>query len=146
MSIKARHKSVPAQAKHWTEKLRAVSDLRLSFNLSFIANDDHYNLNNDSLNHQALMRKMEQLSNRTLVSMLNEPKKAGIENIPQKKLNGRIKDMPIPVGFGETRSKIATDKLAIARFNSQQSRLIGKLIDQTFYIFWIDCNHELYKG
>ncbi|TBX47085.1 hypothetical protein EUZ87_05175 [Lactiplantibacillus paraplantarum] len=47
--------------------------------------------------------------------------------------------------FGETREKLAGKKFCVVRL-SKSGRIIGKMIDQTFYPFWIDLNHSLYEG
>lgn len=145
MSIKKKGTSPIGSSGYWLDEVRATSDLRLVFNFSFLCSDDKYNLKNSDIDHRRLLARLEELSQRTWVALTILPKSSGIERVSKSNLSGRLKDMPDPKGFGDKRLKYATDKVAIIRLNGK-ARLIGKLIDQTFYLFWIDLNHELYKG
>jgi len=85
------------------------------------------------------------INSRTVVVFLNLPKSSGLEKIDQRQVNGKLKNKSAPTEFGALRDRLAGDKYCIIRFGSS-SRMIGKMIDQTFYPFWIHLKHSLYQG
>lgn len=130
---------------YWVDKLRQSSDLRIVWNLSFISQNTKYNLNNPNVNHKQMIEKLEKVSKYSLVAFTNLPKSNGVEFLDPNKVKGKLANMSSPADFGELRESAAINKWFAIRF-SDCSRIIGKRIDNTFYVFWVDPNHDLYKG
>lgn len=129
----------------WIDKLRKISDLRVVWNLSFITSDKKYNLNNSYVNYKQLVSKLEEVSKYSLIAFTNLPKSSGVEFLDPCNLKGKLAKITFPSNFGKLRDDVAMDKWFAMRFSSS-SRIIGKRIDNIFYVFWIDPNHELYSG
>ena len=147
MSINFKEKNKNKDAKNsnisWLDKLRQSSDLRVVWNLSFITQNKKYNLNNPNVNHKKMITKLEEISKLSLVAFANLPRSSGVEFLDPNKVQGKLAKMSCPPSFGKLRETAAVNKWFSIRF-SDCSRIIGKCIDNTFYVFWIDPNHDLY--
>ncbi|BDR59346.1 hypothetical protein [Xylocopilactobacillus apicola] len=130
---------------HWVEELRQANDLRISWNFSFLFSESKYNFENNELDHRALVKKLVDINKRTLVGFLNLPAASGVEFLDPRKIKGKLANKPVPQEFLKKREDHAGKSFFSIRL-SQKSRIIGKRIDNTFYIFGVDLNHELYKG
>ncbi|NUG38701.1 hypothetical protein GYT97_02265 [Lactobacillus mellis] len=147
MSINFKEKNKNKDAKNsnisWLDKLRQSSDLRVVWNLSFISQNKKYNLNNPNVNHKKMITKLEEISKHSLVAFANLPRSSGVEFLDPNRVQGKLANMNCPPSFGKLREAAAVNKWFSIRF-SDCSRIIGKRIDNTFYVFWIDPNHDLY--
>ncbi|MBP5808644.1 hypothetical protein [Lactiplantibacillus argentoratensis] len=130
---------------HWLRKIEQTSDKRMAWNFSFLSNEDGFNFSNEDLNTDFMLKRIAEINQRTFTAFLNLPRATGLEKIDPKKVHGKLKHKPSPSEFGEMREKLAGPKYCVIRL-SQSGRIIGKMIDQTFYPFWIDLNHNLYEG
>ncbi|MFC6180270.1 hypothetical protein [Lactiplantibacillus daowaiensis] len=141
MGLKSRHQSTTD--RHWLQQISG--DKRVAWNFSFLSKEPQFNFLNQELVLATLLKKMQELNAVSVVAMLNLPKSAGIERIECRKVNGPLKRKMIPMEFGKLRQQLAGDKYCIIRF-SRSGRIVGQMIDQTFYLFWIDTTHRLYNG
>lgn len=123
---------------------------RLAFNFSFLTKDGQYNLDNsyfkDTVAKQFLDR-LHELSVVTKVEVFLMDKQHGIEKYSPSK-NDRLYSKADHRGFGKKRQKLSGDTYFIFRLFPNNHpipcRVIGKIIDETFYVMYIDCKHELY--
>lgn len=123
----------------------------IKFNFSFITSNNNYCFENDEFddNHKlTLISRMISLSKENLTTIYAYPKNIGIEMLPKSRLrevsfNPRFND-------AEYRKKEADGKFAVFRLYSNNnplpSRIIGKLINNVFYILYIDLKHQMYDG
>lgn len=95
------------------------------------------------------IRRMVFLSERELVLVLNYPKNKGFETI--NKDDFKRKDVKYDEKFDlvEYRRKESSGKYFIFRLytnnNPKPARIIGKLINNVFYVMYIDLEHEMYN-
>ncbi|WP_340032481.1 hypothetical protein NSQ20_11480 [Paenibacillus sp. FSL K6-1122] len=123
----------------------------IKFNFSFITANNEFCFENGEFNDAHKLKLLERiltLSQETLVTVLNYKKNIGIEFIPKEQCrevgyNPRFTD-------AEHRKKEVDGKYAVFRIyqnnNPLPSRAIGKLINNVFYILFIDLNHKMYKS
>lgn len=112
----------------------------IKFNFSYIEYDDNFE---DKYKIQFLKR-IRQLSSELYITVLNWDKKIGLE-FEEIKINKHI-----PQKFSERfQAKEYNNKFAIMRLypnnNPIVARVIGVIIKNIFYIFFIDINGNLYK-
>lgn len=112
----------------------------LKFNLSYITYEENF----DDKHKIQLWNRMRELSMDPLITILNRDKKIGFE-FEQIDVSKKI-----PIKFQERfDSKEYNDKLAIFRLypnnNPIVARIIGVLIKNIFYIFFIDIGGKLYR-
>lgn len=119
---------------------KCYDPIYLKFNFSYIVYDEGVNKNHI----YKLWERMRELSREKYTVILNRPKEVGFEyeSIEISK--------DIPCGFSERfPSDSAIKKFHIMRLytnnNPLPSRIIGKIIRNVFYIFYIDINGDLYK-
>lgn len=124
----------------------------LKFNYSFITNNNRYSYKNEEFNgdHKLnFLNRIFQLSEKELIEIMAYSKNIGLEFIEKKDFK---KDIEYNKKFEdvEYRKKETDGKYAIFRLypnnNPLPSRIIGKLINNVFYIMYLDLKHELYKG
>ncbi|WEE36900.1 hypothetical protein [Lactiplantibacillus paraplantarum] len=144
MSLKKKNSSANSDI-HWLRKIEQTSDKRMAWNFSFLSNEDNFNFSNETLNTDLMLKRIAEINERTFTAFLNLPRTTGLEKIDPNKIQGKLKHKPSPSEFGETREKLSGKKFCVVRL-SKSGRIIGKMIDQTFYPFWIDLNHSLYEG
>ena len=112
----------------------------IKFNFSFISYDENFN---EEYQVQFLKR-IRQLKTVTYLEMMQWPKNIGIEF---EKIDI---DKQIPRAFfnGNSHRNFDDKKYAIFRLytndNPCQARIIGRMINQVFYIFFIDIGGKLY--
>ncbi len=115
----------------------------LKFNFSYIVYEDNF-----SEKYQVqFLQRIRELSNDTYNIIRNRDKKIGLEFIEIKEL-GIKKE--IPAKFKERfENKEYNNKLAIMRIypnnNPIMARVIGVIIKNIFYIFFIDIGGKLYS-
>lgn len=112
----------------------------IKFNFSYIVYDDDF----DDKYKIQFLRRIRQLSSELYITVLNWDRKIGLE-FEEIKINKQI-----PVKFSERfQSKEYNNKFAIMRLypnnNPIVARVIGVIIKNIFYIFFIDINGSLYK-
>ncbi len=128
----------------------------ISFNFSFISDNSSYNLTCDhcTLEHKHyLLERLLTLSKKDIVSLTAKTNKNhGLEKLEMKDLShkDKLKNLKIRPAFADSqRSKLAGDGFWIFRMcpnnNPYESRIIGKMIDNVFYVLFIDYKHELYS-
>ena len=113
----------------------------LKFNFSFIVLDDNF-----TEEYQIkFLERIRELSKYTYLEVLSWPKEKGIE-IEKLSLN---KEIPPNFFSGESHRNFNDGKYAIFRLypnnNPIVGRIIGRLINKVFYIFYIDIGGKLYK-
>ena len=113
----------------------------LKFNFSFITFEDNF-----TEDHQVqLLKRIRELSSVPYLEMASWDKRIGIE-IEKIDINKQI-----PPGFlsGNSHRNFDDDKYAIFRLytnnNPIVARIIGRLINKVFYIFFIDIGGNLYN-
>lgn len=134
---------------------KAKEPIYITFNFSFITENSDYNLFcpkcSDAHKHH-LLERLRSLSTKDIVSLTAKTSKNwGLEkiNLSDFGKNDKIKSLKIHSSFlNSKRNELAGDSYWIFRLcpnnNPFPSRIIGKMIDNVFYIFYIDYNHELY--
>ncbi|MBO0423872.1 hypothetical protein [Enterococcus plantarum] len=134
---------------------KAEEPIFITFNFSFLTDNSSYNLHCDSCTHDHrhhLIERLLNLSNKDLVSLTAKTNKNwGLEKLKKDDFgrNDKIKNLKISSKFESSkRSDLAGDGYWIFRLcpnnNPFESRIIGKMIDDIFYVMFIDYNHELY--
>lgn len=125
----------------------------ITFNFSFLTNTSKYNLtSNKPSNEQKniLLHRLVELSQKNLVELTaNTDKKLGLEKISRFNGKDKLNSLTLhPEFFSSSRHGSAGSGYWIFRLcpnnNPLPTRIIGKLINDTFYIMYIDWFHELY--
>lgn len=135
---------------------KAKEPIYITFNFSFITENSLYNLycEDCSADHKhQLLERLLNLSSKDIVSLTAKTNKSwGLEKIDLKNFShkDKISSLKLPGKFENSKRKeLAGDKLWIFRLcpnnNPYPSRIIGKMIDNVFYIMYIDFNHNLYS-
>lgn len=146
----------PDKTKAPTLKMQSIYEknqhaLRLSFNFSFLTKNNDYNLNSSTFTGEIakiLFNRISSLSQHDVMSATALGKRLGLELV--KKFGGRDKigSLKLHEKFGEERTNLCNEGYWIFRLcpnnNPYESRVLGKIIDHTFYIMFIDCEHVLY--
>lgn len=133
----------------------AKEPIYLTFNFSFITDNNSYNFLNKNCtpdHKHFLIERLMELSGKDIISLTaNSDKFHGLEKINISNLSKRdqLKKIKLHSEFeNSVRYKMAGDNFWIFRLcpnnNPFPSRIIGKMIQNTFYVMYIDCNHELY--
>lgn len=124
----------------------------IKFNFSFITTNKSFCFENPDFvdKHKiSLMNRIFELSSCEFINIMNYPKNKGIEFIERNNFNKNVsyKQEFDKVDF---RSKESVKKFAVIRLypnnNPLPTRIIGKLINNIFYVMFIDLNHEMYNG
>ncbi|WP_338753021.1 hypothetical protein [Leuconostoc mesenteroides] len=146
----------PDKSKAPTLKMQSIYEknqhtLRLSFNFSFLTNNNDYNLNSSVFTGEiakTLFNRISYLSQHDVMSATAKGKKLGLELVKNFGGRDKIGSLKIHEKFGSERTTLCNDGYWIFRLcpnnNPYESRVLGKIIDHTFYIMFIDCNHVLY--
>ncbi|MGH2116561.1 hypothetical protein [Aerococcus sp. L_32] len=127
----------------------------ITFNFSFMTNSNEFNFKNDNLtsdHKDYIFRRLFELSNKDMVSLTaNTNKKWGLESLKLKELSNKdkIKQMSLHTKFQDSvRNELSGEKFWVFRLcpnnNPYPTRIIGKMIDDTFYMMFLDLEHELY--
>ncbi|MBU7455663.1 hypothetical protein [Leuconostoc fallax] len=124
--------------------------LYLSFNLGFTEPSfcDILDSNDGNNHHKQLHNRMIEMSSIDMVELLMRRKTSGLEKIDSEKAVKTLKVKSIK-GFGaeETRGKLAGKDWWFMRLytnnNPLPARVVGKLINQTFYPIFIRLDHSL---
>lgn len=128
---------------------------KITFNFSFMTSNKNYNLDSENFKEDVgiiFCKRLKKLSDSQFTSLLAMNKKRGLETLKISDLsaNDKIKKMEFDSEFKDSRrNELSGNKLWIFRLcpnnNPYPSRLIGCLIDQTFYLMFFDYNHDLYS-
>ena len=108
------------------------------FNFAYITYEDDF----DKDAAMAFHKRIREISSTPFNEMAKWSKEKGFENIPLK----IRKD--IPPGFEEEVEKVKGKYTVIRLYKSNyptKGRIIGKLVNKVFYIFYIDVKGDLYK-
>lgn len=135
---------------------KAKEKVYITFNFSFMTNNDKYNFYNlqFSEEHKRLLyHRLHELSKKDIVSLTAKTSKNfGLEKIDKKSLHGRdkLRSMEIDKDFlSSKRKSLSGDGYWIFRLcpnnNPHETRIIGKMIDDVFYVMFIDIGHDLYS-
>lgn len=134
-----------------TQLLReAKQEVFLVFNFSFLSKNNKYNFSSVQSEYKELfLERLNKLSSESIVKITSSyNKKEGLERISNFSNKDKISVLDLHPKFGEIRSKNA-EGFWVFRLcpnnNPFPTRIIGKMIDNVFYIMFIDLNHELYS-
>lgn len=120
--------------------IKKYNDQRLTFNFSFLTNDNKYNLVNcDKRVKSKLIEKIENLSQEDKVAILGREKEKGLEKLP----SNAITKLRIHSTFKNTRGKECGEFFWVFRL-ANLGRVIGKMNKNIFYILAIDTKFKLY--
>lgn len=133
----------------------AQQKVYISFNWSFITTNNSYNLKSSEFTTEhshLLVKRLFELSEKDVVSITaNYSKKIGLEKLPKSKLSNKekLKNLEIHKSFNDSvRKELAGEDFWVFRLcpnnNPYESRIVGKMIDDVFYVMFIDYRHELY--
>lgn len=99
-----------------------------------------------------LLNRIQELSEFTFKAVMALDKAHGVEGIALDSISSKekIKSLDIREEFKSSkRYDLSGKKIWIMRLcpnnNPYETRLIGRFIDQTFYLMFIDYEHDLYK-
>lgn len=138
------------------QALRAAKQqVYITFNWSFLTNNNNYNILSSGLTDEQmrlLMNRIHDLSKLDLISITaNSSKRLGLEKIPYDKLGKteKLKKLNMHADFiSSVRDGLAGKDYWVFRLcpnnNPYPTRIIGKMIDDIFYVLFIDLHHELY--
>lgn len=123
---------------------------RLAFNFSFLTDDSYYNFENsyfDEFVSKVFFVRLHDLSVVIKSKTFLMDKYHGLEKyLPTKK--DILYNKPDHKDFGNERRRLSGDNYFIFRLfpnnNPIPCRVIGRIIDETFYVMFIDYEHELY--
>lgn len=122
-------------------KERTVVAEKFTFNFSFITTRKEYNIRNcEPKVKKKLLEKLESLSSDDIVAIMALPREQGMEIMSENEVNISPNSDFISSG----RAKKAHDGYYIFRLNTL-GRVIGKVIENVFYIIAIDTKFDLYK-
>lgn len=122
-------------------KERNVVAEKFTFNFSFITNKKDYDISHrEPKVKKKLLDKLEFLSSHDIVAIMALPKEQGIEIMAEDDVDISPNSDFISSG----RADKAQDGYYIFRLN-QLGRVIGKVIENIFYITAIDTKFDLYK-
>lgn len=115
----------------------------IKFNFSYIVYEENF----EEKYQLRLLERMRELSADTYTMILNRKKKIGLEFLEINELGIRKQ---VPYNFSQRfESKEYNNKLAIIRLyannNPIVARVIGVIIRNVFYIFFIDIGGKLYS-
>lgn len=131
------------------------NDKRLSFNFSFLTKTKKYNFESGNCKDDMfilLLNRIQELSESTFNYVMALDRAHGIEGIALDSISSKekIRSLDIREEFKTSkRYRLSGKKIWIMRLcpnnNPYETRLIGRLIDQTFYLMFLDYKHDLYK-
>lgn len=122
---------------------RGYKPTRLTFNFSFLTKDKQYNLsgkNVDKAIKAKLIDKIIFLSSEDKVAVLNYEKYQGLEKLDESEVTLRKHSEFVT----SNRDNFCGEGYWIFRL-SDKGRVIGKMIDTTFYILSIDTRFKQYS-
>lgn len=151
--VKLKKQKNDSQVKITNQVLReAKQSIYLTFNFSFLSQNSSYNHNckDFTTEQQALlMHRLYELSQIDIISLTAKTKSNGLEKIQNFSSRDKIRSMQLHPEFNSSkRVDLAGNGFWIFRLcpnnNPHPTRIIGKMIDNVFYVMFIDCQHELY--
>ncbi|MCZ4337127.1 hypothetical protein [Shewanella colwelliana] len=107
---------------------------KFSFEFCFVSNKSVEKINKSE--KVALIEKIVHLSKITWAEIKALPRQQGFEKIDKKsfqKLPG------VPALFKDE------NKITVFRLPSGKGRLVGYIVDETFFIVWVDTKFDMYK-
>lgn len=121
--------------------IKHYSDLRMTFNFSFITKTSRYDLKHidNKKVKDALLKKIEELSGFDKTTLLSLKKKQGLERIEENDLSRTFKKS----GVFHKREKDCLAGYWVFRISSL-GRVLGKINQNIFYILAIDTHFDLY--
>jgi hypothetical protein len=131
----------------------AKQSVYLTFNFSFLSTNSNYNhscIDFTPEHHTLLIQRLHELSQMDIVSLTaSTSKHRGLEKINKFNSRDRISSIKLHPKFcSSKRTDLAGDCFWVFRLcpnnNPYPTRIIGKMIDDIFYVMFIDCDHELY--
>lgn len=134
---------------------KAKEPIYITFNFSFLTENSEFNFYDSSCTAEHkhhLLERLLYLSNKDIVSLTARTgKNWGLEKLNKDDLgrDDRLKQLKLPKNFEESkRNGLAGTGYWIFRLcpnnNPFESRIIGKMIDDVFYVMFIDYHHTLY--
>lgn len=151
IKLKSPDKSQAPTLKIQSIYARDQHKLRVSFNFSFLTNNNDYNITCSLFTGpvaKKLFDRISFLSKYDVMSATALGKEHGLELIKKFGRKDKISSLNIHEQFGQERLGLCNDGYWIFRLcpnnNPYESRVLGKIIDHTFYVMFIDCEHELY--
>lgn len=125
----------------------------LTFNFTFLSSNDEYNFKNpelsDEVRHLIFMRLCE-ISTIDIVELTaSTGKRRGLEKISTFSRKDKLSKLSLPTEFSNSaRYNLAGQGFWIFRLcpnnNPYPTRIIGKMINDIFFIMFIDLKHQLY--
>lgn len=120
---------------------RQVVAERFTFNFSFITNKKEYDISHrEPRVKKKLLEKLEFLSSNDMVAIMALPREKGIEIMAEND----VKISPHTDFIGSGRADKSQDGYYIFRLN-KLGRVVGKVIENIFYITAIDTKFDLYE-
>lgn len=114
---------------------------KITFNFSFITNQNGYDLLSNKEIHSKFTERVMALSSQNFVNVLMLKREQGFEQIPDRE----IKYINCPTEFVNSHRNFESgDKFWVFRL-SNKGRVVGKMIDKTYYVIGIDTKFDSYK-
>lgn len=134
-------------------EIQVYKPTHIKFNLSFITDNNEHTIYCKDMNDQhlaELFKRMIVISKTSMVELLAQPKNNGLESIEGEKFKGNKKDIFIKKFKEANKVEFSKGKFFIFRLypnnNPIPARVIGKMINTTFYVLAVSLDHKLYKS
>ncbi|MDU0070017.1 MULTISPECIES: hypothetical protein [Bacillus] len=133
------------------EEIGAFKPTHIKFNFSFLTTNNKYSFSNPDFKDEykaQLLTRIVELSSEDYHVISSLPKNRGLEFITGESFSKLVNFKP-EFNNSDFRKK-ASDKYAVFRLYSNNNpipgRIIGKIVNKIFYVFFIDLKHKIYKG
>lgn len=148
---KPKFKKSKDREKISSQDIASFKPTHMKFNFSFMTTNNDFSFDNPEFTpeHQAqLLKRIRELSKEDYVIVANRKKNIGIEFIEKASFR---KNVDYGKKFDESQfRKNSNDKYAIFRLytnnNPLPARIIGKIVNNIFYLMYIDLKHGMYDG
>lgn len=131
--------SIKKNPKIKKECTHCFNPTHIIFNFSFITYMDGF----EGIHRENFIKRIIEISKEPYLVVANWPKEIGFEYV-EVNISKQIDPK-----FYESENRVFDGKYTIFRLypnnNPLKSRIIGKMINKIFYVFFIDINGDLYK-
>ncbi|MBR6517845.1 MAG: hypothetical protein IKT40_13515 [Bacilli bacterium] len=117
----------------------------LKFNFTFL-NDDFKKIDKAIANK--ILETCKYISIRPWISVMNDPKKISFEQIPVNQINSKMcrpTEYGSDVKFENSIRKLDNKRDVIRIRETDKGRIIGKIVNKIFYVFYVDASGKGYK-
>lgn len=131
-------------AQHLSNK-STFEPVFLKFNFTFL-NDDFKKIDKETANK--VLETCKFISIRPWISVMNDPKKISFEQIPVNQIKAKMckpTEYGSDVKFENNIRKLDNKRDVIRIRETDKGRIIGKIVNKIFYVFYVDALGVGYK-